>query len=155
MEDDLDAIAIGDMSRKNYLNDFYFSKNGKVGLEEKLNQEFNKDTSRLIKNFKNKTALKIGRYGIYLEKQDQRATVLDTIAPSDLNIELVEEILSKKSAEPETLGEFPDTKEAIFLKNGRYGTYLQTGDKMKSLPPQVKAEELTLDAAIKILSLPM
>ena len=52
----------------------------------------------------------------------------------------------------DALGEFPDTKEAIFLKNGRYGTYLQTGDKMKSLPPQVKAEELTLDAAIKILS---
>ncbi|MAW75247.1 MAG: DNA topoisomerase I [Candidatus Marinimicrobia bacterium] len=154
MEDDLDAIALGDMSRKNYLNDFYFSKNGNVGLEQKLNQEFNKDTSRLIKRFEDKTVLKIGRYGIYLEKQDQRATVLDTVAPSDLNLEMVKEILNKKSIEPENLGDFPETKDAIYLKNGRYGTYLQTGDKMKSLPPQIKAEELTLDSAIKILSLP-
>jgi len=154
MEDDLDAIALGAISRKNYLNDFYFSKNGNIGLEEKLNQEFDKDASRLIKSFQNKAALKIGRYGIYLEKQDQRATVLDTIAPSDLNLEMVEEILNQKSIEPENLGEFPETQDAIYLKNGRYGTYLQTGDKMKSIPPQVKVEELNLDIAIQILSLP-
>ena len=155
MEDDLDAIAIGEVSREKYLNDFYFSNNGHIGLEEKLNQEFNKDTSRLIKDFNNDILLKIGRYGLYLEKKDQRATVLDTVAPSDLDLKMVADILSKKAIEPESLGEFPKTKETIYLKNGRYGAYLQTGDKMKSIPAQIKVEELSLDIAIKILSLPI
>ena len=98
---------------------------------------------------------KSGVSDYYAEKDEKRATVFDTIAPSDLTLEMIEEILNKKNnKQSDSLGVFPQTKENIFIKNGRYGTYLQTGDKMKSLPPQLKEEDINLDVAIQILSLP-
>jgi len=154
MEDDLDAISLGKLSREKYLNKFYFDSDNSDGLEKKLNQEFNKDTSRLIKKFGKNIDLKIGRYGIYVEKNDQRATVFDTIAPSDLDIEEIENILKKKNSTAPALGKFPDTEDDIFLKNGRYGPYIKMGEKMKSLPPDLNEEDINLDLAIQIISLP-
>ena len=154
MEDNLDAISIGKLSREKYLNNFYFDSEKSNGLEKKLNQDFDKDISRLIKKFSDNSELKIGRYGIYLEKDGNRATVFDEIAPSDLNDEKIQEILAQKSIPQESLGQFPNTKNDIFLKNGRFGPYIQMEDKMKSLPPGLQQEDITLELAIDIISLP-
>ena len=40
------------------------------------------------------------------------------------------------------------------MKNGRYGHYLQCGEKMKSLLPGMQAEEITPKLAQGIMSLP-
>ena len=48
MENELDKISIGDASKENYLNNFYYSKNSHIGLEDKLKQEHNRDKARLI-----------------------------------------------------------------------------------------------------------
>ena len=154
MEDDLDAISLGTLSREKYLNNFYFDSDNSNGLEKKLNQEFNKDSSRLIKQFGGNIDLKIGRYGIYIEKDGQRATVFDTIAPSDLDVQEIENIFKKKNSVAPSLGKFPNTEDDVFLKNGRFGPYIQMGDKMKSLPPNLKEDDITLDLAIQIISLP-
>ena len=154
MEDDLDAISLGTLSRKKYLNNFYFDSDNSNGLEKKLNQEFNKDSARLIKQFGKNIDLKIGRYGIYIEKDGQRATVLDTIAPSDLDVQEIENIFKKKNSVAPSLGKFSNTDDDVFLKNGRFGPYIQMGDKMKSLPPNLKEDDITLDLAIQIISLP-
>jgi len=154
MEDDLDAISLGKLTREKYLNNFYFDSKNSNGLEKKLNQEFNKDTSRLIKKFGEDIDLRIGRYGIYITKGNQKATVFDTIAPSDLDIEEIENILKKKNSTSPALGNFPNTNDEIFLKNGRYGPYIQMGKKMKSLPPHLTEEDINLDLAVQIISLP-
>ena len=154
MENDLDNISIGNLSRKKYLNDFYFDTANSKGLEKKLNQEFDKNISRLISTFGDNVELKIGRYGIYVEKNGQRATVYDEIAPSDLNLEKINEILDKKNEPQPSLGKFPGTDNDVFLKKGRYGAYIQMEKKMKSLPPNLTENDINLENAIKIISLP-
>ena len=54
----------------------------------------------------------------------------------------------------EEMGNFPETGEPIYLKVGRYGPYIQTGKKMKSLFPGMKEEDVTPEIAFAIISLP-
>ncbi|MBL4589498.1 MAG: type I DNA topoisomerase [Alphaproteobacteria bacterium] len=64
--------------------------------------------------------------------------------------------------EPTELGFHPDTKRAIFLKKGPYGPYVEmspeegTKDKPKrqGLPKGLEMEDVTLEGAVKLLSLP-
>ena len=62
---------------------------------------------------------------------------------------------------PKELGTDPDTGKTVTLRKGPYGCYVQLGEgtkeekpKRASLPKGVKPEEVTLDAALKYLSLP-
>jgi len=63
---------------------------------------------------------------------------------------------SGEAAEDEELGAWPETGEPIVRKSGRFGPYIQVGEgkdaKRSSIPKDL--EELTLDWAIKLLSLP-
>ena len=56
------------------------------------------------------------------------------------------------------LGEDPATGEEISLRNGRFGDYVQQGEgekpKRSSLPPGLKPEDVTLEKALALLSLP-
>ncbi|MGB7977438.1 MAG: type I DNA topoisomerase [Roseiarcus sp.] len=56
------------------------------------------------------------------------------------------------------LGEDPTTGEEITLRNGRFGQYIQQGDgekpKRSSLPKGLSADDLTLEKALALLSLP-
>jgi DNA topoisomerase I len=59
---------------------------------------------------------------------------------------------------PRELGVDPETNEAITLRNGRFGLFVQRGEGEKparaSLPRDVKADDLDLAMALKLLSLP-
>jgi DNA topoisomerase-1 len=61
-------------------------------------------------------------------------------------------------AEPKLLGNDPETGEPITLRTGRFGPYLQRGEgekpKRASLPKDVAPEEIDLDRALQLLSLP-
>ncbi len=61
-------------------------------------------------------------------------------------------------AGPETLGSDPDTGLPITRKSGRFGPYIEMGEgkeaKRASIPRDLPDGELTLDWAIKLLSLP-
>ena len=56
------------------------------------------------------------------------------------------------------LGQDPQTGEEITLRNGRFGDYVQQGEgekpKRSSLPPGLKPEDVTLEKALALLSLP-
>ena len=67
--------------------------------------------------------------------------------------------LSATEAEgPRVLGQDPDTEEEISVRDGRYGPYVQRGDgkerKMSSLPKGTPPDQVTLEMALALLSLP-
>ena len=61
-------------------------------------------------------------------------------------------------AGPEELGRHPETGEPISRKSGRFGPYIEMGSgkeaKRASIPKDLPGGELTLDWAVKLLSLP-
>ena len=147
MEDELDQISIGKIKKEDYLNNFYH-----LGLKEKLDQEHDKDESRLIMKVDN-IEIRIGRYGIYAQKNEDRVTVDDSIVPSEVTSDEIDKMITAKNAEPTAFGSDINGEE-ILLKNGRYGPYLQCGKKMKSLPPGITDSNLTEDIAKEIVSMP-
>tara|TARA_Y100000996_G_scaffold236941_1_gene186184 strand:- start:544 stop:2139 length:1596 start_codon:yes stop_codon:yes gene_type:complete len=157
MEDDLDTIALGGMTKENYLNNFYYSKNGNIGLSDKLEKEYDRTIERLILTIKNqdKTSnIKIGRFGIYAEIGDDKVTIDNDTIPSELNIKDIEQMLVNKNSEPEVLSKDKESGENIELKKGRFGPYLKCGKKMKSLPPGVTEDTLTSDIAEQVIAMP-
>ena len=158
MEDELDSIAIGKMTKEDYLNNFYYTKNGNIGLSDKLEQEYDKSKERLISTISmdNKnTDIKIGRYGIYAELGKDRVTLDNDTIPSEITIEEIATMLANKNAAPEVLAVDESTGNEVVLKKGRFGPYLKSGDKMKSLPPGITEETLTADIALAIIAMPV
>ena len=157
MEDDLDGISRGENSKIDYLNNFYFGNGDLKGLKTKLEQEFDKNNARLISTMElngEEIEIRIGRYGIYGQKGEQRFTIPSDLPPSDLNGEKIAEIIEIKNKEPEVIAVDPISKEDILLKKGRFGPYVQCGKKMKSLPPNTTMEEVDEQLAINLISLP-
>jgi DNA topoisomerase-1 len=71
------------------------------------------------------------------------------------------EMLDQASVGQEPLGIHPDTHKPVYLKQGRFGPYVQLGagdedekPKNASLLPGMQPSDVTLDVAIKLLSLP-
>jgi DNA topoisomerase I len=105
--------------------------------------------------------VRVGRYGPYLERNDQRANIPEDIVPDELTIEKAEELLAQPSGEIE-LGVDPETGRQIVARNGRYGPYvteaLEEGSKEKprtaSLFKSMALDTITLEEALMLLSLP-
>jgi DNA topoisomerase-1 len=159
LEDDLDRIASGREERSAWLRRFYFG-NGDPGLKA-LVSDLGEIDARAINTIEigEGIELRIGRYGPYVEREGQRATVSDDIAPDELTVEKAEEILSQGQQQRE-LGVDPETGRPVVVKSGRYGPYvtevLENGEKPRtaSLFASMSPESLTLDDALVLLSLP-
>ena len=151
MEDELDSISRGEDNKIDYLNMFF------EGLQNKLEQEFDKNNARLISSFddnKKTIEIRIGRYGIYGQQDETRFTIPGDFPPSDLTIAKINEMIEIKNKAPEVIAKDPNSKEDIMLKKGRFGPYVQCGKKMKSLPPNVNMEDVDETLAINLISLP-
>ena len=158
LEDTLDAISRSEIKSADFLSHFYFGKNGMPGLLKLLNSEFDKDQSRTIMELKSENdetiAIKIGRYGIYLQGMDANSTLPDESIPSEISFENASNSLKKSTDAPVEICSHPESDEPVLIKSGRYGPYLQCGDKMKSLLPGMVIEEITPNIAKGIISLP-
>jgi DNA topoisomerase-1 len=164
MEDDLDRIAAGEQGRNEWLHDFYFGVAGDgEGLHD-LVQDLGAIDAREVNSFLipgSDITVRVGRYGPYLERNDQRANIPDDVVPDELTIEKAEELLAQPSGEIE-LGVDPETGRQIVARNGRYGPYvtevLEEGSKEKprtaSLFKSMALDTITLDDALMLLSLP-
>lgn len=164
MEDDLDAIAVGKKEALPYLKAFYFGESGNDGLKGLIQTDIDARevcTLPLGEDEEGRQInVRVGRYGPYLERGDERATVPDGLAPDELTVESAVEILRKGSG-PKELGVDSETGLNVYAKTGRYGAYFQLGEmdddekpKMKSLLPDMDVEEVTLEDALKMLRLP-
>ena len=164
MEDDLDRIAAGDEERVAWLTRFYRGEDGDPGLHQLVTEHLDEIDARAVNSIeipRSDIVVRVGRYGPYLERGEQRAPLPDELAPDELTPALAEELLSKP-AEGRELGAHPETGRAIVVRTGRYGPYVteeaeegadakpRTASLLKSMSP----ETVTLEDAVKLLELP-
>jgi DNA topoisomerase-1 len=103
--------------------------------------------------------VRVGRYGPYLERGDQRQTLPPDLAPDELSPARAEELLAQGRQEQE-LGLDPETGRTIVVRAGRYGPYVTEvvdGDekpRTASLFKTMSPESVSLEDALRLLTLP-
>jgi len=168
MEDDLDGIAGGSQDAQPWLSKFYFG-NGQPGLRDMVKERLEAIDPRLINSIPLGTdpdgkeiVVRVGRYGPYLSRDGETAAVPEGIAPDELTVEKALELLATPSGD-RVLGEDPETGLPVIARAGRFGPYVQLGEpdsssKKKphtsSLLKNMNVEAVTLDDALRLLSLP-
>ena len=158
LENTLDAISRNEMKSEDFLTQFYKGEKGTAGLEALLENEVDKEKSRTIMELKDDSGktitVKIGRYGVYIQDGETNTTLPDDSIPSELNFKNALISLQKKAEGPTELCSHPDSGEPVLFKDGRFGPYVQCGDKMKSLLPGMTQAEVTPEIALKLIALP-
>jgi len=163
MEDDLDRIASGDEERVDWLRRFYFGAGDGPGLHHLVTDHLDEIDARAVNSIPvpgSDAVIRVGRYGPYLERGEQRASLPADLAPDELSPEKVEELLARP--ESRSLGEDPESGNEIVVRSGRYGPYVtevlpedaegkpRTGSLLSSMSP----ETVTLEDALRLVSLP-
>ncbi|PPT07602.1 DNA topoisomerase I [Geitlerinema sp. FC II] len=166
MEQTLDNISMGEVDWIPYLREFYLGDNGLDTQVRQQEDRIDPAEAKTVELENLPVKVRIGKFGPYLEAENNGNTVTASIpqnlTPSDLDPEQVEVLLKQKTEGPEKLGMHPETGEPIYLLIGSYGPYVQLGDKTDdnpkpkraSLPKGLKKEDVTLDIAVGLLSLP-
>lgn len=180
MEDYLDQISRNERENLAYLQEFYFGNDkleenfapGGVGLKPLLEQKVAEidpriacsypliDTENAVDAPSDPIIVRVGRYGPYIERGEQRASIPDSMAPDELTVAMAEELLQKQQISEEPLGYHPENHKPIFIKQGRFGPYVQLGlpddeeKKNASLLRGMSPESLDLETAVQLLSLP-
>ena len=169
MEDDLDEIAGGREQREPWLGKFWFGNGtpGVKGLKDKALEEANAEAINTIPIGVDEDGelivVRNGRYGPYLRRGEDTASLPEDLPLDELTIDKAVEILSApKGGEP--LGDDPETGLPVYAKSGRFGPYVQLGDadtlppdtkpKMSSLFQTMSLSTLTLGQALELLALP-
>jgi DNA topoisomerase-1 len=162
MEDDLDEIASGEEAGTAWLQRFYFGADDGTGLKEQVEGRLAEIDAREINTIElpgSDIVVRVGRYGPYLERGEDRQTLPPDVAPDELTPARAEEILAQANHEQE-LGVDPETGRTIALRAGRFGPYvteLVDGDgkpRTASLFKTMTPESVTLEDALRLLTLP-
>ncbi len=112
--------------------------------------------------------IRVGRYGPFVEYDVEGAekplsfSLPDEAAPADVTIEVLDELRAKAEKGEAPLGDDPETGEPVYVRVGRFGPYIQLGErtdenpkpKRASLPPGVDVVDVGLKVALDILALP-
>jgi DNA topoisomerase-1 len=169
MEDDLDEIAGGRQQRVPWLHKFWFGNGdpGLLALKAKALEEANAEAINTIPIGVDENGepivIRNGRYGPYLRRGEDTASIPEDLPLDELTIERAVEILAApKGGEP--IGTDPTSGLPVYAKSGRYGPYVQLGDadtlppdtkpKMSSLFQTMALSTLTLEDALELLCLP-
>jgi DNA topoisomerase-1 len=165
MEEELDLVAAGELPRTQALRDFYWGpEDGSAkGLATQLEQlpDIDARGNSTFEIGDSGIAVRVGKYGPYLERGEERASIPPDIAPDELTPERALEILLAPSTDRE-LGVHPDTGLTLMVKTGRFGPYfteiLPEDDKEKprtaSLLKSMEPTSVSLDDALKLFALP-
>jgi len=184
MEEHLDEIALGKMKPVPYLQQFYFGNAKHEGLTTLLQQDIDAREACTLVLGKDSNGheirLRIGKFGPFLESdENKKASLPEGFAPDELNLERAMQILEDNSGGPVELGIHPEDGKKIFKGVGRFGPFVQLGEKappppkdeekpkvkgkkkevvekvkFKSIPAFLKIEDVDLGIALKLLSLP-
>ena len=169
MEETLDEIANGNAARVAVLRDFYFGPDGATheGLNTLVN-ELGEIDARALSTFplgESGIAVRVGRYGTYIEDQEgRRANVDPDLPPAELTVEHARELLERPATQEREIGTDPDTGLTVVAKSGRFGPYVTevlpedapkaTKPRTASLLASMSVDTVTLKQALKLLALP-
>ncbi|HEY6458751.1 MAG TPA: type I DNA topoisomerase [Polyangiaceae bacterium] len=175
MEDDLDEIAGGTEEAIPWLERFYFglqgpedvSAPGDEGLKRAVLERLGTIDAREVNSIPigadengEVIAVRVGRYGPFLQRGEDRAPVPEDLPPDELTPEHALELLAAPSGERE-LGPDPETGLMISVRSGRFGPYVQVGEaegnekpKTASLFKSMLPDSVTLEDALRVLGLP-
>jgi DNA topoisomerase-1 len=170
LEDDLDEIANRAQERVPWLRDFYFGVDADdPGLKALVTDHLDEIDARDVNSIPVGTdpdgtdlVVRVGRYGPYLQRGDDRASLPEDLAPDELTPERAVELLAAPQG-PRDLGTDPLSGEEVTVRSGRFGAYVQLGDQPEgskakprraSLFKTMTPESVTLDQAMALLQLP-
>ena len=178
MEDDLDEIANGQRESAPWLTRFYFGAPdldpgavrdvSSAGLKSMVSERLDEIDAREINSIPlgpdsegREIVIRVGRYGPYLQRGDDRASIPDDTPPDEITIGYATELLEAPQGDRE-LGTEPGSGLPIVVKAGRYGPYVATvppeGSKDKpktaSLFKDMSVDTIELEDALRLLSLP-
>ncbi len=166
MEQVLDDIANGEKDAIPYLHQFYF---GETGLETRVEEGLEEIDARAVSTIQfpqwGDAVVRVGRFGPYVEGEIDgkkvTASLPENLAPGDVSEETLTQLLQLGKPEDNSLGNFPGSEQAMLLRRGPYGPYLQLGNdeqkgkpKRVSLPKNISPGELNPEIAAALLSLP-
>ena len=105
--------------------------------------------------------VRVGRYGPYLQRGEDRASIPEDLPPDELTPERAEELLAAPSGD-RALGTDPDSDLPVLVRSGRFGPYIQLGEavdggdrpRTASLFKSMTPETVALDQALELLRLP-
>lgn len=172
MEDELDAISRGEMEHVNYLSRFYHG-NGAPGLKQELANKLEEIETAAVATFplgkpetgpnRNEVVVRLGQYGPYVQQEgrEKNASLPDDLPPDEVSLDYALELLDRAEQADQPLGTDPETGRSVYLKDGRFGPYVQLAPpeedgkpKNAGLLPRMEPEDVTLEVALKLLSLP-
>ncbi len=169
MEEDLDEIAEGRIDATEFLDRFYRGRGQPDGgLLGRIERELPRIDFPAIPvgadpGTGEPITARIGRSYVYIQAGDgeRRATLPVDLFIDELTPQRAHELLEAGARADEPLGRDPESGEAVYVRVGPYGPYLQLGEggdgqkpKRVSLPRGRKPSEVTLEAALRLLSLP-
>ena len=152
MEDDLDSIANGERASRPWLTKFYFGSEepppadgtsvplgdsgpgGGPGLKSMVNDRLGDIDAAEINTINigsdaegRAVVVRPGRYGPYVKRGDDTASVPEDLPPDELTIEKATELLSAPKGD-RVVGTDPVSGLLVYAKAGRFGPYVQLGD---------------------------
>jgi DNA topoisomerase-1 len=169
MEDDLDEIAGGRAQREPWLHKFWFG-NGTPGLATLKEHALAEADPALVNTVHtydidgDTVELRNGKFGPYLRRGDDTRSIPTDLPLDELTDDKVREVLAAPKGD-EPIGTDPATGLPVFAKSGRFGPYVQLGTadepppgepkpKMASLFADMSLDTITVDEALRLLSLP-
>ena len=177
MEEDLDQISNGERDPLAFIRAFYREgEGGHPGLEPMVaraepNIEYPAIDIGADPGTREPLRVRVGRYGPFVQRGEggpgNTATLPRHLPPADLTIEKALALLKAKAEGPKDLGADPATGLKVYVQHGRFGYYVQLGEnpprtkgkspekpKRASIPAGPNAAAITLDEALRLLSLP-
>ena len=180
MEDELDAIAAGDVEATPWLRNFYFGDPdgghpahtlAADGLKERIGSGWEEIDARSVSSVPlgideqgREIAVRVGRYGAYVQAGDEpvRANLPEDQTPDELSLEKALALLKQAAMGDQELTRDAESGRAVYLRSGRFGPYVQLGEDDEndgkppraSLWPNMSMETLTPEQALLLLSFP-
>ena len=170
MEEDLDSIAGGTGEAIPWLSKFYFGNDDTEGLKHKVDERLGEIDARAVNSIPlgvtedgEMIVARVGKYGPYVQRgEDDTASIPDDIPPDELTVDKAVHYIDEAAKGPVSLGDDPESGLPVYVLNGRFGAYVQLGEmvdgedkpKRGSLLTGMTPETITLDEALKLLSLP-
>ncbi|MCA3015357.1 MAG: type I DNA topoisomerase [Myxococcaceae bacterium] len=168
MEEELDKIAGGQREKVGYLKEFYFGDRKHQGLKKQVTGNIERIDAAEVNSIPIGVdpagvpiVVKPGRYGPYLKRGEDTASVPDALAPDELTAEKALQLLTAPKGDT-PVGQDPASGQNVYVKNGRFGPYVQLGEvvdgaekpRTASLFKTMKVESVTLEQALELLKLP-